>query len=263
MLLPLLTAALLGAHVPATAPCACLCGIVVTAGTPVQSPAERARIEYEQADAVFTGRVIAAWTDWAQGRNHYTFAVRQSWKGVEEDTAHVAVPVSLGCEPVYAQGRSYLVLAARTPDGFRPPFCTTAIPADSAHLAVYLPVMGTPRRSFPADTIRSIEALVPPSAPHVPGSTRVLVQVIRGDGRGPPAAGVRVSVAGTDLGGTTDRLGAVTIAGLELRWYRFRFEFPDGEVHEEYGQVRCLGGGGTCGAVARLHFFLGVGEPRG
>lgn len=221
----------------------------------------RARAEFEQADGAFTGRVIAAWTDWGQRRNHYTFAVRQSWKGVEEDTAHVAVPASMGCDPVYVQGRSYLVLAARTPDGFRPPFCSEAIPADSTRGAVYLPVMGTPRRSFPADTVRSIEALVPPSAPHVSGSTRAAVQVIRGDGRGPAAAGVRVSVVGTELGGTTDSTGAVTIPDLDLRWYRFRFEFPDGEVHEEYVFPRCPGGGERCPST-ELRFFVGQDSGR-
>jgi hypothetical protein len=133
-MLPLLVAALLSTQVPAAAPCACLCEIVVTAESPPETPAERARMEYDRADGVFVGRVIASWTDHAQGRNHYTFAVRQSWKGVDVDTAHVAVPVSMGCEPVYSQGRSYLVLAARTPDGYRPPSCTSAIRADSAAL---------------------------------------------------------------------------------------------------------------------------------
>jgi hypothetical protein len=212
-------------------------------------------MEYDRAEGVFAGRVIASWTDHAQGRNHYTFAVRQSWKGVDEDTAHVAVPVSMGCEPVYSQGRSYLVLAARTPDGYRPPFCTLAIHADSAALAVYAPVLGEPRRSFPADTVRSIEALAPSAEPSVPGPTSVLVMVVRGDGRG-PAAGVRVSVVGTGLGETTDPSGRVRIAGLEPRWYRFRFELPDGEVHEEYGFPRCSDGTGTC-SYTGLTFFVG------
>lgn len=259
-MLPLLIAALLGTQVPAAAPCACLCDIVVTAESPPESPVERARAEYDRADGVFVGRVIASWTDHAQGRNHYTFAVRQSWKGVDEDTAHVAVPVSMGCEPVYSQGRSYLVLAARTPDGYRPPSCTTAIYADSAALAVYAPVLGEPRRSFPADTVRSLEALVPPTEPSVPGPTSVQVMVVRGDGRG-PAAGVRVSVVGTRLSETTDRSGGVRIAGLEPRWYRFRFEFPDGEVHEEYGFPRCSEGTGTC-SYTGLAFFVGQDVPR-
>jgi hypothetical protein len=256
-MLLLLIVALLGTGVSAVAPCACLCGIVVTAESRPESPAERARMEYDRADGVFVGRVIASWTDHAQGRSHYTFAVRQSWKGVDDDTAHVAVPVSMGCEPVYSQGRSYLVLAARTPDGYRPPSCTSAIHADSAALGVYASILQEPRRSFPADTVRSIEALVPSAAePSVPGPTSALVRVVRGDGRAPTAAGVRVSVVGTPVGGTSDAHGSVTLRGLEPRWYRFRFEFPDGEVHEEYGFPRCSDGTGTC-SYASLTFVVG------
>lgn len=258
-MLPLLIAALLSAEAPTPSPCACTCFRVL----PAEGTVERARMDYERADGVFMGRVLASWTERGGSRTHYTFAVRQSWKGVDEDTAHVVVPANLGCESVYARGRSYLVLAARGADGFTPPACDPVIYPDSTRLAVYLSVLGTPRRSFPADTVRSIEALAPPSTPHVPGPTWVVANVYRGHPHRPDAvaaAGVRVSVAGTGLGGTTDAEGRVDLRGLDTRWYRFRFEFPDGEVHEEYVRPRCSDGAEPC-TLSMLRFYIGPDEP--
>lgn len=256
-MLPLLIVALLGANAPAATPCACTCARI-SSSTP-EGTAEVARAEIDRADGAFTGRVIASWADYARGRSHHTFAVRQSWKGQDEDTAHVVVPMSLGCDPVYLQGASYLVLAVRTPDGYRPPSCSEAIHANSAGFAVYSPILGAPRRSFRTERVSSIEALVPPSVPYVPGSTRVFITVVQGERR-EPAAGVRVSVVGTALGGTTDRSGHAQIAGLEPRWYRFRFELPDDQVREEYGRPQCVDQAAMCQS-ARAAFFIEADVP--
>lgn len=219
-------------------------------------------MDYDAADGVFWGRVLSSWTEPGASRTHYTFAVRQSWKGVDADTAHVVVPGNAGCEARYTRGRSYLVLAARTADGFTPPACDPVIYPDSTRLEVYLSVLGAARRTFSIDTVRSIEALVPPSIPHVPGAARFLATVYRGDPYRPEvAAGVRVSVVGTGLGGTTDAEGRLDLPGLRMRWYRFRFEFPDGGVHEEYVHPRCFHEAQEC-TLSILRFYIGPDVPR-
>lgn len=86
---------------------------------------EDAATELREADAVFTGRVVAV-RDTAAGEGHFpgprllhvTLRVDRAWKGVESDTVVVVTGVTgADCGFPFRRGGRYLVFAYRRPGG--------------------------------------------------------------------------------------------------------------------------------------------------
>jgi hypothetical protein len=181
----LATAALLG--------CAALlwCGRALACSCSVLTPAEA----YEQADAVFEGRVVEVRAPAADAAAHASsrsvhLQVVRAWKGIAGEQVEVTTAVGgTACGYDFAAERSYFVYAANRDGKLAVSLCSRTRPmADAAEDLHVLGMGATPVDPHPAsETPKQAEPRQPPARG---GCASCAV----GAGGGPPAHALRLAL---------------------------------------------------------------------